>query len=137
VAQLRKWIAEFNAVGFVPFKEKDKIYKEFRAAVDKHFDRLKVHEADRKLQSFKSNLGTGEQSKNRLLSERDRLLRTYERIKADIQTYENNIGFLTSSSKKGNSLVTEVQRKIESLKGELELIEKKIKVTEESLGFGQ
>ncbi len=138
IALIRELMAEWNNVGFVPFREKDKIYKEYRAAVDKHFDRLKVDESERRLQSFRSNMteiGAGDKSKNKLLSEREKLMRTYERLKNDIQTYENNIGFLSISSKGGGGLVKEMNRKIESLKEELSLIIKKIEVIDESLGF--
>ena len=137
IAIIRELMIEWNNVGFVPFKEKDKIYKEYRTAVDKHFDRLKVDESERRLQSFKSNLNDlksgGDKSKNRLLNEREKLMRTYERLKNDIQTYENNIGFLSISSKGGGGLVKEMNRKIESLKEELKLIEKKVQVIDESL----
>jgi hypothetical protein len=140
ITLLRDYMSQFNAVGYVPFREKDRIYKEYRAAVDKHFDRLKVDESERRLQTFKFNMnemtGAGERSKNKLLSEREKLMRNYERLKSDIQTYENNIGFLSVSSKGGGGLVKEMQRKIESLKDELLLIEKKIEVIDQSLGFG-
>jgi hypothetical protein len=139
IAQLREYMAQFSGVGFVPFREKDKIYKEYRTAVDKQFDRLKIDESERRLRSFRSNMnevaGSGEKSKSRLLGEREKLMRSYERLKSDIQTYENNIGFLSVSSKGGGGLLKEMQRKIESLKDELELIEKKIDVIDQSLGF--
>jgi hypothetical protein len=139
ISQLREYMSQFNDVGYVPFREKDKIYKDYRTAVDSHYDRLKVDESERRLQSFKSNMSeynTGERSKNKLLNEREKLMRNYERLKSDIQTYENNIGFLSVSSKGGGGLVKEMQRKIESLKDELDLIEKKIEVIDQSLGFG-
>ena len=135
ISQIRELMSEWNKVGFVPFREKDKIYKEYRTAVDKHFDRLKIDESERRLQSFKSNLNdisSGEKSKNKLLGEREKLMRTYERLKNDIQTYENNIGFLSISSKGGGGLVKEMNRKIESLKEELNLIIKKIEVIDEN-----
>ncbi|KAA6347125.1 hypothetical protein EZS27_005418 [termite gut metagenome] len=138
VAQLREYIAQFNSVGFVPFKEKDKIHNTFRAIVDKHFDRLKVDASERRLESFKSNLkdlASGEKSKNKIMGERERLMRSYERLKSDIQTYENNIGFLSVSTKGGGGLVKDMQRKIESLKDELQLIEKKIGVIDQNLGI--
>jgi len=138
IAKVRELMKEFNNVGFVPFKEKDKIYKEYRESVDKHFDRLKIDQSERHIQSFKSNLsemaGDGK-SKNKLLGERDRLMRSFERLKSDIQTYENNMGFLSVSSKGGGGLVKEMNHKIESLKSELDLIVKKIEVVDESLGF--
>jgi hypothetical protein len=134
IAIIRELMSEWNKIGFVPFREKDKIYKEYRTAVDKHFDRLKIDDSERRLQSFKSNLNdiSGEKSKNKLLNEREKLMRTYERLKNDIQTYENNIGFLSVSSKGGGGLVKEMNRKIESLKEELNLIVKKIEVIDEN-----
>lgn len=136
VAQIRALMSEWNMVGFVPFRDKDKIYKEYRKAVDKHFDRLKIDETERRLQNFKSNIndiGGKDRSKNKLFSERDKLMRTYERLRSDIQTYENNIGFLSVSSKGGGGLVKEMNRKIDSLKEELNLIVKKIEVIDENL----
>jgi len=136
VAIIRDLITEWNRIGFVPFREKDKLYKEYRKAVDKHFDRLKLDESERRLQTFKSGLSDishgDEKSKNRLLNERDKLMRTYERLKSDIQTYENNIGFLSVSSKGGGGLMKEMNRKINSLKEELNLIVKKIEVIDEN-----
>jgi DNA repair exonuclease SbcCD ATPase subunit len=132
VAIIRELTNEWNHIGFVPFREKDKIHNEYRAAVDKHFDRLKIDDSERRLQTFKSNLNEissgGEKSKNKLLNEREKLMRTFERLKGDIQTYENNIGFLSVSSKGGGGLVKEMNRKIDSLKEELNLIVKKIEV---------
>ena len=136
IAKIREWMSEWNAIGFVPFREKDKIYKDYRKAIDKHFDRLKIDESERRLQSFRSNLSelTGkDKSKGKILNERDKLMRTYERLRNDIQTYENNIGFLSVSSKGGGGLVKEMSRKIESLKEELYLILKKIDVIDENL----
>ncbi|MDR1526172.1 MAG: DUF349 domain-containing protein [Dysgonamonadaceae bacterium] len=135
IAQLREYMAQFNIIGFVPFREKDKIYKEYRTAVDKQFDRLKVDGSERRLQSFKSSLNNigRDKSQNKILNEREKLMRNYERLKSDIQTYENNIGFLSVSSKGGGGLLKEMQRKIESLKDELQLIEKKIEVIDQNL----
>ena len=136
VAIIRDLITEWNRVGFVPFREKDRIHNEYRKAVDKHFDRLKLDESERRLQTFKSSLSDissgDERSKNKLLNERDKLMRTYERLKSDIQTYENNIGFLSVSSKGGGGLMKEMTRKISSLKEELNLIVKKIEVIDEN-----
>ena len=136
VAIIRGMMTEWNAIGFVPFRDKDKIYKEYHKAIDKHFDRLKIDESERRLQSFKSNLNDisfgKERSKSKLLNEREKLMRTYERLKSDIQTYENNIGFLSISSKGGGGLVKEMNRKIETLKEELGLIIKKIELIDEN-----
>ncbi len=137
VSIVRGVISEWNAVGHVPFRDKDKIYKEYREAVDKQFDRLKVDESERRLQSFKSNMNdivnSGDKPKNKLFGEREKLMRTYDRLKSDIQTYENNIGFLSISSKGGGGLVKDMNHKIESLKEELSLIIKKIELIDENL----
>ncbi len=139
IAKVRAIMNEWNNIGFVPFREKDKIYKEYREAVDKQFERLKIDESEKRLQSFKSNVtdiaSGGDKSKNKLLNEREKLMRTYERLKNDIQTYENNIGFLSVSSKGGGGLLKDMNHKIDSLKEELKLIIKKVEVIDESLGF--
>lgn len=136
LAALKDHMAEWNSIGFVPFKEKDKIYKEYHEAVDKQFDRLKVDQSDRKMQSFRSNLSdmaSGERGKGKIYGERDRLMRNYDRLKNELQTYENNIGFLSVSSKGGGGLVKEMERKIVKLKEEMELIIKKIDAIDETL----
>jgi methyl-accepting chemotaxis protein len=131
---LRNYISEWNKIGFVPFKEKDRLYKLFREVVDKQFDRLKVNERDRRIQQYRSNLtelsGT---SKNKLYSERDKLMRVYEKMKNELQTYENNIGFFNISSKGGDGLVKEMDRKITRLREEMEVIVKKIEAIDENL----
>ena len=135
-AVLKGYMAEWNAVGHVPFKEKDKIYKEYHEAVDKLFDRLKVDQNDRKMQTFRSNLSdmsSGERGKGKLYGEREKLMRMYERMKNELQTYENNIGFLSISSKGGGGLLKEMERKIGKLKDEMALIIKKIDAIDENL----
>ena len=128
-ATLKGYMTEWNAIGHVPFKEKDKIYKEYHEAVDKQFDRLKVDQNDRKMQTFRnslSDMSNGERGKGKLYGEREKLMRMYERMKNELQTYENNIGFLSISSKGGGGLLKEMERKIDKLKDEMALIIKKI-----------
>lgn len=134
ISTLKEWIAEWNEIGHVPFKEKDKVYKAFHEAVDAQFDRLKVDQRDRRMKSYRNNVSEmAGKGKGKLYSERDRLMRTYERMKNDLQTYENNIGFLSISSKGGSGLVKEMERKIEKLKAEMELTVKKIEAIDENL----
>lgn len=134
ITTLKEWIAEWNEIGHVPFKEKDKVYKAFHEAVDAQFDRLKVDQRDRRMKSYRNNVSEmAGKGKGKLYSERDRLMRIYERMKNDLQTYENNIGFLTISSKGGSGLVKEMERKIEKLKAEMELTVKKIEAIDENL----
>jgi archaellum component FlaC len=129
-------MAEWNAIGHVPFKEKDKIYKEYHEAIDNQFDRFRVDQSDRKMQAFRNNLnelGNGEKGKGKLFNEREKLIRMYERMKNELQTYENNIGFLSISSKGGGGLFKEMERKIEKLKDEMALTIKKIEAIDENL----
>ena len=126
---IRSLMKEWNSIGHVPFKEKDKIYKQYRAVVDALFNKLNMSASKKKLSNFKSSLS----KETNMYREREKLVRTYENLKNEIKTYENNIGFLTSSSKKGNSLVTEMNRRIEKLKADLELIIQKIAVIDESM----
>ena len=131
---MRELMKEWAAVGHVPFRDKDKLYKQYHALIDQLFERFNLNASNRKLSNFKSNITNlqsgGSQS---LYKEREKLVRVYENIKNELQTYQNNIGFLTSSSKKGNSLVNEMNRKVEKLKGDLDLITEKIKVLDESI----
>lgn len=136
LAALKGYMTEWNTIGHVPFKEKDKIYKEYHEAVDKQFDRLKVDQNDRKMQTFRnslSDMSNGERGKGKLYGEREKLMRMYERMKNELQTYENNIGFLSISSKGGGGLLKEMERKIDKLKDEMALIIKKIDAIDENL----
>ena len=133
---LRGLMTEWHAVGFVPFKEKDKAYKEFIDATDKQYARLKIDKSERKLDNFKTNIEEmtkSDHSRGQVYHEREKLMRQFERMKSDLQTYENNIGFFSSSSKKGNTLVDDMNNKIEKIKEELELIIKKIDAIDENI----
>lgn len=133
---LRALMDEWYQIGFVPFKEKDAIYEQFRAAADAQFDRLNIDKEERHLEDFKSNLAdlsSSDSGKSQLLRERDKLMRQYERMKAELQTYENNLGFLSISSKKGNSLLDDMNQKVKKIKSQLELLVKKIEVIDKQL----
>ncbi|HHT22913.1 MAG TPA: DUF349 domain-containing protein [Bacteroidales bacterium] len=134
LAALRTLAAEWNAVGHVPYRDKDKIYKEYRTALDAQFDALNIDASQRRLESFRSNLkdmsGKGE---SKLYREREKLVRAYENLKNEILTYENNMGFLSISSKKGGGMLQEMERKIEALKEECKLLEQKINMIDENI----
>ena len=126
--KVQKLVEEYNAIGHVPFKEKDKLYKEYHAVLDKLYKDLNISTAKRKLSNFKQNLKqVAERGENALDNERARLFRQYEALKQEIQTYENNLGFLNASSKKGNSLIDEMNRKVQKLKDDMNLVREKIK----------
>ena len=121
-------IDEYNAVGHVPFRDKDKIYKEYHDILDRLNKELNISVARRKLDNFKSNLkNIAKHGDEAIDNERARLFRRYEQLKSEINTYENNIGFLNVSSKKGNSLIDEMNRKVLKLKDEAKLLFEKIK----------
>lgn len=133
LTQLREYIASWNEVGHVPFREKDKIYKEYRTKVDKMFEKLNVDANQRRLDNFRTNLkDISTKGENKLLREREKLMRAYEHLKSEIATYENNIGFLTTNNKKGSGVIRDMERKIEALKEEANLIEQKIGLIEEN-----
>lgn len=116
---------EYNKVGHVPFRDKDKLYQDYRAALDTVYGKLRAAGRSRRLEGFKNAIGKrGEEA---MENERTRLMRLYDNLKQEIQTYENNLGFLSATSKKGNALVDEISRKIEKLKGDLQLTKEKIK----------
>ncbi len=133
---VKELMKEWNTIGHVPFKEKDKIYKQYHQWIDTHFDQFNLQASNKRLNTFRSNIsniqeeGSGSQT---IYREREKLVRTYENMKNELKTYENNLGFLTASSKKGSSLLTEMNRKAEKLKGELELIQEKIRIIDQSL----
>lgn len=121
-------VDEYAKIGHVPYKEKDKLYKQYHEVLDKLYDDLHVTTAKRRLDNFKSNLkNVVKRGEDALDNERGRLMRRYEGLKQEINTYENNLGFLNASSKKGNSLIDEMNRKVQRLKDDMELIKQKIK----------
>ena len=125
---VQKLVEEYQAIGHVPFKEKDKLYEEYHAVLDKLYKELNVNVAKRRLNNFKQSLKqVAERGENALDNERARLFRQYEAIKQEVQTYENNLGFLNASSKKGNSLIDEMNRKVQKLKDDMNLVREKIK----------
>ena len=130
VKQLNTLIAQWNSIGHVPFKEKDKMHKEYKESVNALYERLHVNATERKLADFRNNIAKGG---NGLQRERDRLIRQYENLKSEIATYENNLGFLNASNKKGQSLVDVMRQKMEKLKGDAEVILKKIRLVEDEM----
>jgi hypothetical protein len=129
-AQLSVLVKEWNKVGHVPFRDKDKLYKEYKQSVDAIYEKLHINANERKLSEFRSNIAKGGDNLGR---ERDRLIRQHEAMKVEIKTYENNLGFLSASNKKGASLVDVMHQKVEKLKADAEIILKKIRLIEEQM----
>ena len=131
--ELQKLTEEYNGIGHVPYKEKDNVYEAYHAALDKVYKVLNVSSAKRKLNNYKNRIkNVAEQEGGSLDGERARLMRQYEAVKQEVQTYENNLGFLNASSKKGNSLIDEMNRKVQKLKDEMNLLKEKIKAIDAS-----
>ena len=126
--KMKELIDKFNEVGHVPFREKDKVYDEYHAALDKVHKVLNANSQRRRMDSFKQNIkAAAKRGEQAVESERTRLQRRLEQMKQDLKTYENNLGFLSISSKKGNSLVDEMNRRVEKLKADIELVKSQIK----------
>ena len=129
--KLKNLAKQYSAIGHVPFKEKDKVYKEYHEAIDAAYKKLHATNAKRHFDNFKNNLkNVAKEGGNALGNERGKLLRRYDQLRIEITTYENNLGFFNTASKKGNSLVEEMNRKIEKLKADLEMVKQKIKATD-------
>ena len=125
---LQQLTEEYNAIGHVPYKEKDKVYEAYHAELDRIYKELNISGQRRRLNNFKNKLkNVAEQGGSALDNERARLMRQYETLKSEVQTYENNLGFLNASSKKGNSLIDEMNRKVQKLKDDMNLLYEKIK----------
>jgi len=122
---------EWNGIGHVPFRKKDKVYKKYREVLDRIYQELHVSAGRRNLENFKKNVA--DKAENELTRERNRLMSAYEAKKSEIQNYETNLTFFSSKSKSGNSLMEEVARKVERLKEDLGLLAEKINAVNEQI----
>lgn len=125
---VQKLSAEWNSIGHVPFVVKDETYKAYKDVLDEIYKKLNINRAKQRLDNFKNNI---KNSKDGVQNERYRLERSLQQKISEMKQYENNLGFLTLSSKKGNSLISGINRKVENLKQEIELIKQKISVLKE------
>lgn len=133
---IRSIRAEWNAIGHVPFKEKDKVFEDYQKALDIFYEKLDMKGMKARMNAYAENvskIASGDKSQGNLLRERERLVRVYERLKGELKTYENNLGFLTLSSKGSNSLMREIEKKKESLKTEIKTLVEKIELIDKNL----
>ena len=127
-SQVQGLVDDYNQIGHVPYREKDKLFKEFHDVLDKIYKELNISVTRKRLDNYRSTLrSVAEKGAGALDNERTRLMRRYEGLKQEIQTYENNLGFLNVSNKKGSSLIDDIKRKVQKLKDELQLVKEKIK----------
>lgn len=119
--------AEWQSVGHVPFAEKDNIYNEYRAVCDDIYGRLNVGRRGSRMEAFENSISEIGSDQQKLYRERERLLRVYEQRKGELQTYENNMGFLSAKTKNADSMLREMQRRMQRLRDDLAELEAKIK----------
>lgn len=127
--QLKEFQARWAAIGFVPIKEKEAIQDEFRKIINAHFDKLNLDEFDKTLEKYRAkihSLDSGENKESKIISEREKLVSKIRQLETDINTWENNIGFITKSNK-SESLIRELTFKIEKTRQRLSLLHEKLK----------
>lgn len=133
IAQLHALQDEWQQIGHVPFRDKNKLYEAYRAKVNELRDALNARENRARMDRFESVVAEHEGDANKLYREREKLLRAADAKRNELRTYENNLGFLSSKSKSGDSMVREFQRKIERIKADIEIINEKVKLIDSKL----
>lgn len=130
--KVRELMKKWQEVGHVPYKEKDKVYAEYKAAIDKAFEHLDMKAKKARMANFANSINQMSDT-GKVYHERERLVRAYEMKSQELKTYENNLGFFNAQSKSGNSLVKEMERKIANIKEEIAMLEQKIKLIDEKI----
>lgn len=133
IAKVKELMAQWQQTGHVPFKEKDNIYEAYRKAVNEAYDRFDIKETKAQMANFENAINEMSGNEDKLYRERERLVRAYEQKKNELQTYENNLGFFNAKSKSGDSMLREMERKMQRIKDDIETLEKKIKVIDSKL----
>ena len=129
--KIRDLMSKWQAIGHVPYKEKDKIYANYKEAIDKAFEKFDMKAFRARLSNFENSIS--QSGSDKVYHERERLVRAFEQKSNELKTYENNMGFFTARSKDGNSIFKEMERKIANLKDEIALLEQKIKIIDEKI----
>lgn len=130
--KVRELMKKWQEVGHVPYKEKDKVYAEYKAAIDKAFEQLDMKAKKARMANFANSINQMNDT-GKVYHERERLVRAYEMKSQELKTYENNLGFFNAQSKSGNSLVKEMERKIANIKEEIAMLEQKIKLIDKKI----
>ncbi|ATR95323.1 hypothetical protein CS546_10095 [Porphyromonas gingivalis] len=134
IDRLNALAGRWNSIGFVPFREKNTINKAYRKLIDGLYDKLNIERSNRRLEGYNASLEQLEGGgKGQLYDERDRMTRILDRMRNELQTYTNNLGFLNISSKSGNSLMREMERKKEKLEEDIRLMIEKIKLIDKKV----
>lgn len=131
-AKVRELMQQWQGLGHVPYKEKDKIYAGYKEAIDKAFDQLDMKATQAQMSNFENTLNQMTDD-DKVYHERERLVRSYEQKRQELKTYENNMGFFNAQSKTGNSIVKEMEKKIMRIKDDISVLEKKIKMIDDKM----
>lgn len=130
--KVRELMKKWQEIGHVPFKEKDKIYTEYKTAIDRAFDKFDMKEVKAILSNYENSISQMT-DKDKIYREREYLVRSYEQKRNELKTFENNMGFFNATSKNGNSMLKEMERRIQKIKDDLALIEKKINLIDNKI----
>ena len=125
--------SRWQATGHVPFKEKEHLAEAYRETVRQLFDKYDIHENRARQASFEAAINEMADNRQKLLHERERLIRAYESRIADLKTYENNLGFFSAKTKNGNSMLVDLQNKIQRIKSDIAEIENKVRLIDNKL----
>ena len=132
--KLKEIQKRWTEIGFVPFKMKDEIYNRYRNELNKQFDLLKIDEDQKAIIKYRNkldNLKENPQASRKLRTERDRFIIRIKQLEGDIVLWENNIGFFSKSSN-ADSMIKEVQSKIDSAKSTIQILEEKVRLIDQS-----
>ena len=131
--QVKELMAQWQQVGHVPYREKDKVYEAYRTKVDDLYKRFDMRGSQARMNNFEDSVNEMSGDENKLYRERERLMRNYEQKRNELNTYENNLGFFNSKSKSGDTMLRDLERKIQRIKEDLATLEQKIKVIDSHL----
>ena len=124
--KIKELQAEWQTVGFVPFKMKDKIFTEYRAVCDALYDAYNQREARQRMSNFQNRVSELKGDGNKINRERDRLIRVCESRRMELKTIENNMGFFSVKSSAGNSMLKDMENKVKRIKEDIKELEAKI-----------
>ncbi|MCM1093881.1 MAG: DUF349 domain-containing protein [Lachnospiraceae bacterium] len=133
VKLIKDAMAKWQQIGHVPFKDKDKVYNAYREIVDKLYDHFDVKETRANMANFANDINAIANDENKLYRERERLARACEQKRSELKTYENNLGFFNITSKGGNSLLKDTERRMQRIKEDIAALENKIKLIDSKL----
>lgn len=122
---------QWAEIGFVPNAERQRLYSEFRKAIDAHFDKLQADSMELSLNAFKERVESNPEDRKYFSKERKQLQDQLQKLRSDLMIWENNLGFL-ASSRQADLLRAEFEKKMERARADIALLQAKLKVLNES-----